>query len=205
MLLCDVNSLDWSKFNILRWNILVHLPEKVVLLTGVELSPAVRILKPSSSLIDAYQMEKWNFTFVLIAVPEGRPIVITGINHFDTTSLYREHMNVIWSMNKKSEEKKKRSSTVAVVTLPDCSGLKLRCDFVVFPSGLWAVSTLPIRGVSRLCCWKCPNVSRRSPPLVLWAFVKRLGCRFPLSVSGVVPFDLCCAQLLSPLNVPLIP
>lgn len=41
--------------------------------------------------------------------------------------------------------------------------------------------------------------------LALWAFAKPLGCCFPLSVSSVVPFDLCCAQLFFPLNVPLIP
>lgn len=77
---------------------------------------------------------------VLITVPEGRPIFITGINHFDTTSLYRENMTVIWSMIKKSEEKKK----VAVVTLPYCSGLKLLCDFFVFPSGLWDCVRFPL-------------------------------------------------------------
>lgn len=58
------------------------------------------------------------------------------------------------------------------------------------------------------------NVSSRStfffvPPLVvlLGLFKKHLECRFPSSVSGVVPFDLCCAQLFSPLyhEVPLVP
>lgn len=41
--------------------------------------------------------------------------------------------------------------------------------------------------------------------LALWAVAKPLGCCFPLSVSSVVPFDLCCAQLFFPLNVPLLP
>lgn len=37
--------------------------------------------------------------------------------------------------------------------------------------------------------------------LVLWAFVKHLGCLFPFVCVQCCAFDLCCAQLFSPLII----
>lgn len=74
----------------------------------------------------------------------------------------------------------------------------------------------PLDCVLFLLCWfeswadrvllKMPKLlTEEHSSLALWAVAKPLGCCFPLSVSSVVPFDLCCAQLFFPLNVPLLP
>lgn len=100
---------------------------------------------------------------------------------------------------------RKKSCPVAVVMLPDVSGLKLWRDFFVFPSGLCCVHFLFcwLEWWADACCWEGPSFSPRNLPLLLSGPLQK--CCFPLSVSSVVPFDLCCAQLFFPLNVPLIP
>lgn len=103
--------------------------------------------------------------------------------------------------------------------LPDIvqSGLKLWCDdfvficfFVFFLSTVCcAVFILLIWVVSRPRAAKNAQTSHWGallfffPPslVVLWAFAKHLGCLFPFVCVQCCAFDLCCAQLFSPLII----
>lgn len=73
----------------------VHLENFVFWNHAQELFRCVRNLKPRLSLTDAYQMELKLYISSLSLRAEGHPVLITGINHFDKTYLYKKNVNVI--------------------------------------------------------------------------------------------------------------